>query len=332
MQKQVMSLWKLKSRIMMDDSETNKFFDSNTFTGSNDSALPNLIEAVRAGSADSSSPDRAEHFLIELAKLDDRQVARAREVQERQGITFLEAALRIKAVQRDDLMAALSKRYSYPIIHADDDNSRFSQELVVGRQPFGAAAEAIRSIRTSLVSSAVASGTRSFVMIGPRRGAGCTFFASNLALAFAQMSLPTLLVDANLRDPRVAEMFGFGHDCKGLSECLRTQSLIEPSISYDVIPGLSVITSGSIAPNPQELLCSEEFVGLVAKFAGKFGIVIYDTPSAMDYADAHVVASRVGSAIIVARKNQTTFSDVSALAAKLRAIQCNIIGSTLNEG
>ena len=59
--------------------------------------------------------------------------------------------------------------------------------------------------------------------------------------------------------------------------------------------------------------------------------MIYDTPSAMDYADAFVVASRVGAALIVARKNEATFDDVAKMSAKLRAMDCNIIGSVFNK-
>lgn len=277
------------------------------------------------------SPDQLEQQLIRIGKLTDRQVARTREIQKRRGIGFLEAAIAIGAVRREDLMSALSKQYSYPIIYADTESARFSRELVVGHEPFGPAAESLRSIRTALVSSAIAAGTRSFAVVGPRQGAGSTFVASNLALAFAQMSVATLLVDANLRDPRIAAVFGFDRNKEGLSEALSRKSVDRAAIAYDTIPGLSILTSGAVPPNPQELLCSEEFLTLTSNLSRDFGIVIYDTPSAMDYADAHVVAARVGSAIIVARKHRTRFNDISTTANKLQAIQCNVVGSILND-
>jgi protein-tyrosine kinase len=229
-------------------------------------------------------------------------------------------------------MASLSKQFSYPIIHADGGNGRFSRELVAGHEPFGAAAEELRSIRSSLVSGAVAKGVRAFAMIGSRSGMGSTYFAGNLAIAFAQMSVATLLVDANLRDPRVAEMFGAERNREGLSDALLHRNADRPPIMFDVLPGLSVLTSGAIPPNPQELLCSEEFLALTASFHRDYGVVVYDTPSARDYADAYVVASRIGAAVIVARKNQATFNDVAAMTNKLRAMQCNIVGSVFNRG
>jgi protein-tyrosine kinase len=271
-----------------------------------------------------------EQQLIRILKLTNHQIQRARELQRDEELSFVEAAIAIKAVRREDLLTALSKYYSYPIIYSDTDSARFSRELVVGHEPFGSVAEAIRSIRSSLVSSAVAGGVRSFVIVGPRAGSGSSFVAGNLALAFAQMSAATLLVDANLRNPRIAGMFGFDRNREGLSEALRRRAIDPPPIAYDAIPGLSIMTSGAIPPNPQELLCSEEFLTLTINLSKDFGIVIYDTPSAMDYADAHIVVARVGSAIIVARRHKTTFNDVATVTGKIRASQCNVVGSILN--
>lgn len=272
-----------------------------------------------------------EQELIRIAGLTDRQIDRVREQQKRQNSSFLDAAIAIRVVSREFLMSALSKQYSYPIIHQGNGSARFSRELVVGHEPFGKGAEQVRSIRTSLVSAAVSKGTRSFVVIGARSGMGSSYFAGNLAVAFAQMSVATLLVDANLRDPRIAEMFGAPPDQPGLSEAVRLRSLEQPPIIYDTLPGLSIITAGSLPPNPQELLCSEEFLALTANFNRDFGIVIYDTPSAMDFADAYVVAARVGAAVLVARKNRATYKDVSAITERLRSMQCNIVGSILNQ-
>lgn len=277
------------------------------------------------------APDKADEQLIRLNKLTSDQVARARAVQAQKGIGFVDAAVEIGAVDRHVLMSALAKQYNYPIIHSEADGGRFSSELVVGYEPFGAVAESIRSIRTSLVSSAVANATRSFAVIGPRPGAGNTFLAANLALAFAQMSVATLLVDANLRDPRIAEMFGFHRDQEGLSETLARKSIEQPYIVYDIIPRLSIMTSGAIPPNPQELVCSEEFLLLTNNLTKDFEIVIYDTPSAMDYADAYMLATRVDASIVVARKHKTNFSDITAVTNKLRSVQCNVVGAILNE-
>jgi protein-tyrosine kinase len=278
------------------------------------------------------APDQLEAELIRVTRMSDRQVEKAREIQRRQGISFLNAAIATRSISRHSLMAALSKQFNYPIIHGDTGKTGFSRELVAGHEPFGPAAEELRSIRSALVSGAIAKGVHAFAMMGPRSGMGGTYFAGNLAIGFAQMSVATLLVDANLRDPRVAELFGLERNRQGLSDALLHCNSDMPPIVYDVLPGLSLLTSGGIPPNPQELLCSETFLALTANFSREFGLVIYDTPSALDYADAYVVASRIGAAVIVARKNRATFKDVAIMTKKLQDIDCNIIGSVLNKG
>ena len=141
----------------------------------------------------------------------------------------------LKTLDRGAMMKELSQRFSYPIIEDHPDNARFSQELVVGHRPFGEAAEAIRSIRSGIASSALAQGTRSFLVVGSRSGDGTTYLASNLAVAFAQMSIPTLLIDTNLRSPRVGQLFGIPTSEEGLSEMLNRKSENGSLIKGDII-------------------------------------------------------------------------------------------------
>jgi protein-tyrosine kinase len=264
-----------------------------------------------------------------MGKLTSAQAERVEAQARRRGVSFPEAALAMGVIRHEDLMSVLSRQYSYPILDGNPESARFSSELVVGHEPFGAAAEVIRSIRSSLAVSVVKEETRSFLITGPRKGAGSSFFAGNLALAFAQMSLPTLLVDANLRTPRIAEMFGI-RPFVGLSETLGAKNVDHPPIISNVIQGLSILPAGAVPPNPQELLASTDFLALTNNLQRAFGIVIYDTAAGMDYADAHVVASRVGAAVVVARRHKTAFNDVSHLVQKLRGINCKLLGSVLN--
>lgn len=274
-------------------------------------------------------PEQAQ-ALIRFARLTPQQVDRVIALQNQNNISFARAATELGYLSRQDLMSEMSRQFSYPILTGHTYGNQFSRELVVGHEPFSPAAEAIRSIRTSIVSLGISQGIRSFAVTAPRRGTGGTFFAGNIALAFAQMAVPTLLVDANLRDPRIADMFGLPHSSEGLSHALRARNIDEVPISADVIPGLSILPAGIIPPNPQELLSSAEFLGLANNLEKSFGVVIYDTAPAMDYADAAVVAARVGSAIIVARQHETSYDDISTLAGRFRASQCKFLGTVMN--
>jgi protein-tyrosine kinase len=297
--------------------------------------MANLNGTSMQASAPSSNLNElsSEHIgtqLVQMGKLTPMQVARAAARARAGGLSLPEAAVAMGFLGREELMKALSLQYSYPVLDRSVEAGKFSRELVVGHEPFSAAAEAIRSIRTALAASAVSQGVRSFLITAPRRGAGASYFASNLALAFAQMSLPTLLVDTNLRKPRIAQIFGVQRFV-GLSETLRCKNVEDPPIMSNVIQGLSILPAGEVPPNPQELLASADFLALTNNLQAAFGIVIYDTAAGMDYADAHVVASRVGAAVVVARRHKTAFNDISMLAQKFRGINCKVLGSVLNK-
>jgi len=100
-------------------------------------------------------------------------------------------------------------------------------------------------------------------------------------------------------------------------------------VVINVVPGLSLLTAGATAPHPQELLSSKEFLNLSQNAQRYYGVVIYDTPPALDNADAYVVASRVGSAIIVARRHRSRVKEVKRIAEALEAFQCDIAGTVL---
>ena len=142
--------------------------------------------------------------------------------------------------------------------------------------------------------------------------------------------MPTLLVDANLRDPRIADIFGLPRYNKGLCQALRGRDPYEEFVVPEIVPRLSILTAGDIPPNPQELLSSAEFIALTSNLEQDFGVVIYDTAAAIEFADASIVVARVGAAIIIARQHDTSFEEVTTLAEKFRASQCKFLGTVMN--
>ncbi len=274
-----------------------------------------------------SSSDPIEQQILAAGNLSDAQVEAIRGFQRRKGLTFGEAAITLGLVRRDSLFLALSKRYNYPVLSFGGDEARFSRELVVGFQPFSAGAEAFRSIRSALATGPLSQGKNAFAVIGAHAGVGATYFAANLALSFAQMAVPTLLVDANLRRPRLASLFGVNPKTEGLVDALTSADARAAPVAVDIVPGLSLLVAGATAPHPQELLSSKEFLNLSQNAQRNYGVVIYDTPAALENADAYVVASRVGSAILVGRRNRTRVNDVKTVVSTLESFQCEIAGT-----
>lgn len=273
--------------------------------------------------------DPIEQQIFAAGNLSEAQVEAIRSFQRRKGLTFGEAAITLGLVRRDSLFLALSKLYNYPVLNFGSDEGRFSRELIVGYQPFSKGAEAFRSVRSGLATGPLSQGKNAFAVIGARSGVGATYFAANLALSFAQMAVPTLLVDANLRRPRLAALFGISPKSEGLVEALTYGEPNSPMVASDLVPGLSLLAAGATAPHPQELLSSKEFLNLSQGAQRNYGVVIYDTPAALENADAYVVASRVGSAILVARRHRSKVKDIKAVSQALDGFQCEIAGTVL---
>ena len=291
------------------------------------------IEASRSAELDHlalrTSKDPIEQQILAAGNLSEAQVEAIRSFQRRKGLTFGEAAITLGLVRRDSLFLALSKLYNYPVLNFGADEARFSRELIVGYQPFSSGAEAFRSVRSGLATGPLSQGKNAFAVIGARSGVGSTYFAANLALSFAQMAVPTLLIDANLRRPRLASLFGVDPRSEGLVEALTNGGANASPVAIDIVPGLSLLVAGATAPHPQELLSSKEFLNLSQNAQRNYGVVIYDTPAALENADAYVVASRVGSAILVARRHRSKMKEIKTVSQALEGFQCDIAGTVL---
>lgn len=288
-------------------------------------ALPGDLEVF-----DSDSAKSLGQLLVKLRKIDPEDVEKVLRKQAELKCSFGKAAVALKLVKHDDIIEALSRQYQYPTHYSSPQFQRASRELIVGREPFGQDAEEIRRIRTAILQACMTDGRRSIAIIGVNRRAGATYFAANLALAMAQMTLPTVLVETNMRFPRLGAVWGIQQRGRGLAEWLRHQE-IEPSVVIrEIVPNLSLLLSGAEPPNPQELLGSPRFDVLRQRLEEEYAFVLYDTASATEYADALVVGANVGAAIVIARRHRTRFHRTSRTVESLRNVGCDVLGTILN--
>lgn len=206
-----------------------------------------------------------------------------------------------------------------------------SDEIVVLSDPTSPRAEAIRLLRTQIISQHIETGRRGFAVTGATEGAGATYIAANLAVALAQVGIKTLIVDANLRTPRIDAIFGIDPSGPGLSTFLGLQASRPERIIYpDVLPNLSIIPAGPPVARPQELLSGARFRAGVDILLREFDVAIFDTAPANESADALTVAGVLGYALLVARRNVSFVRDMQVLTEQLQATRANVIGSVLN--
>ncbi|MEK6637140.1 MAG: CpsD/CapB family tyrosine-protein kinase [Pseudomonadota bacterium] len=206
------------------------------------------------------------------------------------------------------------------------------ESLVILESPDSIEAEAIRGLRTRIMAQHVREGRRALAICSPTEDTGSSFVAANLATAMAQIGVKTLVVDANLRTPKIANMLRLDENAIGLSDYLADPDIpIDAILQETALPFLSVITAGSLRTDPQELLAGTRFKGFMDQLLREFELTILDTTATSRCTDAQRVATVAGYSLVVARKHKSHVKDVTTLTNLLRADRSNVIGTVLND-
>ncbi|MEA2328798.1 MAG: polysaccharide biosynthesis transport protein [Thermoanaerobaculia bacterium] len=191
-----------------------------------------------------------------------------------------------------------------------------------------AIAEAYRAFRTSLLLAS-ASSPKVIVISSTFAREGKTTTSVNLATVLAQMGKPVLLIDADLRRPRLQKVFR-GKMNLGLVNYLAANIPIEDVIQDTQVPNLSLILSGPTPPNPSELLGSDRMKHLIHEIRAKFAFVIFDSPPVMAVTDSIVLAANADGVVLCVHGGQTPRDIVQRAAERLRQSNIPVLGALLN--
>ncbi len=267
-------------------------------------------------------------ILLDAGKLSLTDAERILQYQKQEGCRFGQAGIQLGLLTEVDCKQALAAQFDFSYLQPGE--GRISTELVAAYEPKHQATEWFRALRSQLLLRWFGSeqNRRALAIVSPRSQEGRTYLAANLAVVFSQLGERTLLIDADFRKSRIAEIFGM-KDALGLSSILAGR---EDTQVIQPVPGLDrlhVLPAGIVPPNPQELLERAGFDGLLKHLAGEFDVILIDTPSAADHADAHTAAAVAGAAVMVTRQNHTRLDEVRVLGEKLRGTRAEIVGSVL---
>jgi protein-tyrosine kinase len=270
-------------------------------------------------------------LLREVRDIDDAQVEQILRFQREHQVRFGEAAISLKLASSGDVLWALSQQFHYPCA-TEDDAVMLSDELVMARDPFGDEAEIFRDIRSQLMMGVLAQEQprRALAVLSPNVGDGKTYFAANLAVAFSQLGARTLLVDADMRTPRQHDIFGVGGRA-GLSNILAGRAESDVIHQSNALPSLYVLPVGTLPPNPLELVQRSAFGLLMRELLGKFDHIIVDTPAACHGADARVLASKCGAALIMGRRHTSRMDAMHTLVTQVTRSEAKLAGVLINE-
>ena len=269
-------------------------------------------------------------ILRDKVQLSGEQVEQVLTYMREHGMRFGDAAVKLGLASQDEVLQALSEQFGYA--YGDADRRRLSPELVTLNQPFSSQAEAFRAIRSQIMMRVFneEQQKRALAIVSPASGDGKTFFSANLAVTLAQAGGRTLLVDADLRGPRLHEVFNIDNSA-GLSSVLAGRVDTQVVQQVNGVPSLFVMPVGVTPPNPLELIDRPAFSMLMRELVLKFDHVIVDTPAVVYGSDAHVVAARCGAVLIVARQNESRVQALQQLVAALSQSPARMAGVIVNE-
>jgi capsular exopolysaccharide synthesis family protein len=211
---------------------------------------------------------------------------------------------------------------------AEDEVQSSSKEIVSSRDPFSAASEAYRSIRTTILLSRAGKPPKIILVTSATEKEGKTVTAVNTAAAFAQTTGNVVLIDSDLRRPRAHEVLGLENRF-GLTEALTGHRDLKEVIFETSINGLHCITAGSIPPNPSELLGSQTMRDILEELSGIFDFVILDSSPLMPVTDSVVLSTMVDGLVLVVGA-RTPKQWTKNVCARLRQVEANILGVVVN--
>ena len=190
-------------------------------------------------------------------------------------------------------------------------------------------AEAFRTIRTNVLFSSAEEGARALVITSTGPGEGKTTVASNLAIGFAQAGQRVLLIDADMRRPRVHEVFGRRQE-PGLSNVMVGNAKASQSVHKTGVPGLWLLAAGHLPPNPAELLGSQRFRDFVTSLKEHFDLILIDSPPVMAVTDAVIAAHAANGVVFVVGSEMTSRQAARAAVEQLEQGRVHFVGAILN--
>jgi capsular exopolysaccharide synthesis family protein len=190
-------------------------------------------------------------------------------------------------------------------------------------------AEAFRAIRTNVLFSSADEGCRSLVVTSTRPGEGKTLVAANLAIALAQSGQRVLLFDADLRKPRVHDVFDQRLE-PGLSNLMVGQAKASEVMRKSAVSGLWLLPAGRIPPNPAELLGSKRFKDFQSTLRRHFDWIVIDSPPVMAVTDPSIVAHAADGVVFVVGAEMTARHAAQSALEQLESANARIIGAILN--
>lgn len=247
------------------------------------------------------------------------------------GLAFLLEYLDNTVKIPDDIKKRLGIPYLGPVPHFDTKEkiNGYSGELIAVHSPKSTASEAFRGIRTGLLFSSADRAPQTILITSSGPSEGKTICSVNLAITMAQAGSRVILIDCDMRRPRIHKMFGTGKDV-GISNILVGAGSLSDAFIPTGIENLDVLPCGPLPPNPSEILGSKKMMLLLEHLKKKYNRIILDTPPITAVTDTLVLVPSVDGVMTVVRAGETPYPVVENGLVQLKTVGAHILGAVLN--
>jgi succinoglycan biosynthesis transport protein ExoP len=210
-----------------------------------------------------------------------------------------------------------------------DSNHSFPVELATSDFPKSMLSEAYRSIRTSILLSSSGNPPKTIAVSSPNPGEGKTTTVMNTAIVLSQTGARVIIIDADMRKPRIHKVFGKENGV-GLSSFLSGNADLEAVIQKSKFPELYYIPSGPIPPNPSELLGSVLFKKMIEGLESRFHYLIIDSPPLLAFSDSVIISTNVDGVVMVVIGGKTPRETLKRSKEVLLQVDARILGVVIN--
>jgi capsular exopolysaccharide synthesis family protein len=246
------------------------------------------------------------------------------------GLALLAEKVDTSIVSREQIEEVLGMAFLGIVPRMAPNKDGTPQDLIVYNEPKSAVAECLRAVRTNLLFMSPEKPLRTILVTSSGPQEGKTTTATSLAIAMTGSGKRVLLVDADMRRPRIHRIFGRTNGA-GLSSLILGDGTLEQVVLASGVPNLDILACGPVPPNPAELLHTTAFQRLIAEMSAQYDRVIFDSPPVGVVADAVVMSTLVDGALMVLKASATS-KDVAAHGVKqLRDVNARLFGAVLND-
>ena len=201
--------------------------------------------------------------------------------------------------------------------------------LIARENPKSPVSEAYRTIRTNIQFAGVDKAMETIVFTSTAQDEGKSTVVANLGIVMAQAGQKVVIMDCDFRNPTQHRLFKLQN--KGLSNCIATGKDVLEIVQSSGTPGLDILTSGPVAPNPSEILASNRMKTVIEELKEKYDYVLIDTPPVLPVTDSSVIGSIADGTILLTAWNQITPAMAKEAKNRLEQAGAKILGVILNK-